>query len=137
MPFGIRPSNVRVCHSTTRAIERVKRAKFAAEPEAWQVLCGNQMDNDQWLKIDLHIHTLDDPKDALDYSAHQLLERAKELGFGALAITLHDAVFDRAEVFADAAEMGILLIPAAEVRLQGADIILLNVNAQEVAALKS
>src|SRR5947209_20121538 len=96
-----------------------------------------KIDNQEWLKIDLHIHTLDDPKDALDYSAHQLLERAKELGFGALAITLHDAVFDRAEVFADAAEMGILLIPAAEVRLQGADIILLNVNAQEVAALKS
>lgn len=90
-----------------------------------------------WIKVDLHIHTLDDPKDALDYSAHQLLERAKQLGFGALAITLHDTVFDRAEVFADAAAMGILLIPAAEVRLQGADIILLNVSAEEVAALKT
>src|SRR5581483_4206885 len=94
-------------------------------------------ENEDWLKLDLHIHTLDDPKDALDYSAHQLLERARQLGFGALAITLHDSVFDRAEVFRDAAEMGILLIPAAEVRLQGADIILLNVTAAEVAALKS
>ena len=90
-----------------------------------------------WIKVDLHIHTLDDPKDVIDYSAHQLLERAKQLGFGALAITLHDTVFDRAEVFADAAAMGILLIPAAEVRLQGADIILLNVSAEEVAALKT
>jgi len=89
-----------------------------------------------WIKIDLHIHTLDDPKDVLDYSAHQLLERAKRLGFRVLAITLHDAVFDRAEVFADAAAMGILLIPAAEVRLQGADIILLNVDANEIAALE-
>jgi hypothetical protein len=97
----------------------------------------SKSEDGDWLKIDLHIHTLDDPKDALDYSAHQLLERAKELGFGALAITLHDAVFDRAEVFADAAAMGILLIPAAEVRLQGSDIILLNVNADEVAALKN
>ena len=34
-----------------------------------------------WIKVDLHIHTLDDPKDHLDYSAHQLLERAQELGF--------------------------------------------------------
>src|SRR5260370_308115 len=93
-------------------------------------------DEDDWIKLDLHIHTLDDPKDVIDYSAHQLLERAKQLGFGVLAITLHDAVFDRAEVFADAAAMGILLIPAAEVRLQGADIILLNVSAAEVAALK-
>ena len=97
----------------------------------------SKIDNEHWIKVDLHIHTLDDPKDVIDYSAHQLLERAKQLGFGVLAITLHDAVFDRAEVFADAAAMGILLIPAAEVRLQGADAILLNVTASEVAGLKN
>ncbi|TMP91496.1 MAG: hypothetical protein E6L07_13410 [Verrucomicrobia bacterium] len=90
-----------------------------------------------WIKIDLHIHTLDDPKDAVDYSAHQLLERARLLGFRALAITLHDAVFDRQEVFADAAAMGILLIPAAEVRLCGADVVALNVTAREIAELKN
>jgi predicted metal-dependent phosphoesterase TrpH len=90
-----------------------------------------------WIKVDLHIHTLDDPKDVIDYSAHQLLERARELGFGVLAITLHDAVFDRPEVFADAAAMGILLIPAAEMRVEGADIILLNVTGSEVAQLKT
>ena len=38
-----------------------------------------------WIKLDLHIHTLDDPKDAIDYSAHELLERAKSLGFRVLA----------------------------------------------------
>ena len=90
-----------------------------------------------WIKVDLHIHTLDDPKDAIDYSAHELLERARTLGFGVLAITLHDAVFDRAEVFADAARMGILLIPAAEVRLEGADIILLNVSTSEIGSLRT
>jgi predicted metal-dependent phosphoesterase TrpH len=93
--------------------------------------------HDEWIKVDLHIHTLDDPKDAVDYSAHQLLERARSLGFRVLAITLHDAVFDRPEVFADAAAMGILLIPSAEVRLCGADVIVLNVSAEEVAELKS
>jgi predicted metal-dependent phosphoesterase TrpH len=92
---------------------------------------------DDWIKIDLHIHTLDDPKDAVDYSAHQLLERARLLGFRILAITLHDAVFDRQEVFADAAAMGILLIPAAEVRICGADVIILNVSGEEIAALKN
>jgi len=91
----------------------------------------------EWIKIDLHIHTLDDPKDAVDYSAHQLLERARTLGFRVLAITLHDAVFNRKEVFADAAAMGILLIPAAEMRLHGADVIVLNVSAEEMAALTS
>jgi hypothetical protein len=93
--------------------------------------------DDDWIKLDLHIHTLDDPKDVLDYSAHELLERAKSLGFRVLAITLHDAVFDRAEVFADAAAMGILLIPAAEMRLEGADVILLNVEAREVEGLRT
>jgi predicted metal-dependent phosphoesterase TrpH len=97
----------------------------------------SELDNGDWIKIDLHIHTLDDPKDVIDYSAHQLLERAKQLGFGVLAITLHDAVFDRAEVFADAAAMGILLISAAEMRLEGADMILLNVSAEEVSQLKT
>ena len=90
-----------------------------------------------WIKVDLHIHTLDDPKDHLDYSAHQLLERARELGFGALAITLHDKVFDRPEVFADAAAMGILLIQAAEMRLEGADVVLLNVRPDEVENLRT
>jgi predicted metal-dependent phosphoesterase TrpH len=94
-------------------------------------------EDEEWIKIDLHIHTLDDPKDALDYSAHELLERAHALGFRVLAITLHDAVFDRAEVFADAERMGILLIPAAEMRLEGADVILLNVRADEVASLRT
>ena len=90
-----------------------------------------------WIKIDLHIHTLDDPKDAVDFSAHQLLERARSFGFRILAITLHDAVFDRKEVFADAAAMGILLIPAVEVRLLGADVIVLNATAEEIAQLKN
>ena len=92
---------------------------------------------EDWIKVDLHIHTLDDPKDAVDFSAHQLLERARALGFRVLAITLHDAVFDRREVFADAAAMGILLISAAEVRLRGADVIVLNVTAEEVAQLEN
>lgn len=95
------------------------------------------MPTEEWIKVDLHIHTLDDPLDALDYSAHELLERARSLGFRVLAITLHDAVFDRPEVFADAASMGILLIPAAEMRLEGADVILLNVTAAEVEDLRT
>ena len=98
---------------------------------------GSISNREEWIKIDLHIHTLDDPKDVIDYSAQQLLERAHDLAFGVLAITLHDAVFDRAEVFADAEAMGILLIPAAEVRLQGADVIVLNVGSDEIAQLKT
>jgi predicted metal-dependent phosphoesterase TrpH len=97
----------------------------------------SNIDDGDWIKVDLHIHTLDDPKDVIDYSAHQLLERARALGFGVLAITLHDFVFDRAEVVADAAAMGILLIPAAEMRLDGADVIVLNIDNAEAAGLRT
>src|SRR6476646_11971227 len=100
-------------------------------------MSASRSEEEEWIKIDLHIHTLDDPKDAVDFSAHQLLERARSLGFRVLAITLHDAVFNRKEVFADAAAMGILLIPAAEVRLLGADVIVLNVTEEEIAQVKN
>lgn len=95
----------------------------------------DQEHGNEWIKIDLHIHTLDDPKDRLDYTAHQLLERACNLGYRVLAITLHDKVFDCAEVFADAAAMGILLISAAELRLEGADVVLLNVQPNEIEGI--
>lgn len=95
------------------------------------------MPGDRRIKIDLHIHTHDDPKDRLDYSARELLARARRLGFEVLAITLHDAVFDRPEAFTQAERAGILLIPAAEMRIEGADIILLNVTADEVGALRT
>src|SRR5437763_16193078 len=88
------------------------------------------------IKLDLHIHTLDDPKDKLDYSAHELLARARRLGFSALAITLHDAGFDRPKVFADAQRPGILLSSAAETRPQGADIIPLNVTPEDAKGLR-
>src|SRR2546423_11450924 len=95
------------------------------------------MAEEEWIKVELHMHALDDPKDALDYSAHELLERAAALGFRVLAVTLHDAVFDRPEVFADAARMGIVLISAAEMRLEGADVILLNVSRDEIESLRT
>src|ERR1700751_3950633 len=97
----------------------------------------SRKEEDEWIKVDLHIHTLDDPKDVIDYSAHQLFEKAKQLGFGVLAITLHDAVFNRPEVFADAKKMGILLISAAEMRIEGADIILLNITSEEAKSLRT
>ena len=95
------------------------------------------MAEDDWIKLDLHIHTHDDPRDALDYSAHELLERAKALGFAVLAITLHDAVFDRRDVFEHAAELGILLISASEVRILGGDVILLNVTSDDITGIRN
>ncbi|MCX6967673.1 MAG: PHP domain-containing protein, partial [Verrucomicrobia bacterium] len=90
---------------------------------------------DGWLKVDFHLHTREDPKDFLDHSALELLHRAHALGFHAVAITLHDHVFENPEVLETARSLGILLIPAAEMRLEGADVVILNLTQEEAQRL--
>jgi len=89
-----------------------------------------------WLKVDFHMHTREDPKDFLDHSAIELLHRAHALGFHALAITLHDYVLASPELFDAARALGLLLIPAAEMRLEGADVVVLNITQQEAQGLR-
>lgn len=89
-----------------------------------------------WLKVDFHMHTREDPKDCIEHTAIDLLHRAHTLGFHALAITLHDHVLTDPAVSATARELGIILIPAAEMRLEGADVVILNISQQEAAELR-
>ena len=42
------------------------------------------------LKVDLHIHTSDDPVDRIPHTTTDLIDRAAQLGYDAVAITLHD-----------------------------------------------
>ena len=42
------------------------------------------------LKVDLHTHTSDDPVDDVPYSTYELIDRAAQLEYHALAITLHE-----------------------------------------------
>ncbi len=91
----------------------------------------------EWVKADLHLHTAEDPCDEIDYTAAELLDRAHRLGFRVLAITLHDKVFDVPEIFARARELGILLISAAELRIEGADAVILNLSVEEAAGIRS
>ncbi len=90
-----------------------------------------------WVKADLHLHTAEDPFDEIDYTALELLEHAASHDFRVLAITLHDKVFDDEAVFVRARELGILLLSAAELRIEGADTVLLNVTTREAAAIKT
>lgn len=89
-----------------------------------------------WTKVDFHLHTSEDPWDELEHSSFDLLHRAHALGFGALAITLHDYVLTKCELFERARELGILLIPAAEMRIEGADVIIVNLTEEEARALR-
>jgi predicted metal-dependent phosphoesterase TrpH len=78
------------------------------------------------LKVDLHIHTADDPSDRVPYSTCDLIDRAAELGFDALAVTLHDRQLDPAPWRSYAAARGIILIPGIERTIEGRHVLLLN-----------
>lgn len=90
-----------------------------------------------WIKADFHLHTAEDERDAVDYTALELIDLAHERGFGALAITLHTRVFHDPQVSARARDRGILLIPGAELRIEGADVVALNLTAEEAAGVRS
>jgi predicted metal-dependent phosphoesterase TrpH len=64
--------------------------------------------------------------DRIPYTTLQLIDRAAELNYDALAITLHDRQLDIAS-FADyAAERGVTLIPGIERTIEGKHVLLLN-----------
>jgi predicted metal-dependent phosphoesterase TrpH len=78
------------------------------------------------LKVELHTHTADDPSDRIPYSTCDLIDRAAELRFDALAVTLHDRQLDPASFKAYARARGITLIPGIERTIDGRHVLLLN-----------
>lgn len=78
------------------------------------------------IKVELHSHTADDPADYIPHSAYQLIDRAGQLGYGALAITLHDRQLDIRPLADYAARRGVTLIPGIERTIEGKHVLLLN-----------
>ena len=78
------------------------------------------------LKVELHTHTADDPVDRIPHSALDLIDRAVLLGYGALAITLHDRQLDLRRLVPYAADRGLVLIPGVERTIEGRHVLLLN-----------
>jgi len=78
------------------------------------------------IKVDFHIHTAEDPNDYIPYSSYQLIDKASQKGFDALAITNHNAVFYNAEIAQYAEKKGILLIPGMEATFSDAHVLILN-----------
>jgi len=87
-----------------------------------------EMNSPRKLKADLHIHTQEDPKDKVKYTAKQLIAEASRQGFDVLAITNHNMVFYDDYLKKYALDKGIVLIPGIELKVEGKHIILLNVN---------
>jgi len=78
------------------------------------------------LKTELHAHTRDDPHDHIPYSAVDLIDRAASLGYGALAITLHDRQLDIGNLAEYAASRDLVLVRGVERTISGKHILLLN-----------
>lgn len=97
------------------------------------------------LKVELHCHTDVDPSDRIFYSTRALLDRAAELGFGAIAVTPHDAYFDPSADRDYAGSRGVTLIAGIERTVQGKHVLLLNFPREcervrsfsDIAALKA
>jgi predicted metal-dependent phosphoesterase TrpH len=78
------------------------------------------------LKVDLHTHTSDDPIDRIPHTTTELIDRAVELGYDALAITLHEHQLDLRRFEGYAADRGIVLISGVERTIEGRHVLLLN-----------
>lgn len=78
------------------------------------------------LKVDLHLHTSEDPVDNIRHDAVALIDRAAALRFNALAITLHDQQFSDRRVFDYARERGIVLLRGIEKTIDGKHVLLIN-----------
>jgi predicted metal-dependent phosphoesterase TrpH len=89
------------------------------------------------LKVDLHLHTDDDPLDCMPHDGYALVDRAAALGFDALAITLHDRQQEDARLTAYARARGVLLIPGIERTVAGRHVLLLNFAADAVRGVRS
>ena len=78
------------------------------------------------LKVELHAHTADDPVDRIPHTATELIDAAADLGYGALAITLHERQLDISRLTPYAAERGLVLIRGIERSIEGRHVLLLN-----------
>jgi predicted metal-dependent phosphoesterase TrpH len=82
------------------------------------------------LKVELHTHTADDPVDRIPHSTTELIDRAADLGYDALAITLHERQLDLEPWMRHAASRGLLLIPGIERTIEGKHVLLINFSSK-------
>jgi len=78
------------------------------------------------VKVELHTHTADDPVDRIPHTTTGLIDRAAALGYGALAVTLHERQLDLGPHRGYAFERGIALISGIEQTVEGRHVLLLN-----------
>jgi len=78
------------------------------------------------LKVDLHLHTAEDPYENISYNAFQLIDRASQKGFDVLSITNHNTATYNQELARYAEKKGILLIPGMEATFSHKHALIIN-----------
>jgi hypothetical protein len=90
-----------------------------------------------FLKADLHLHTSEDPREKLKYSAKETIKYASKLGFRVLSITNHNVLTYNKKLALYAKKNGILLIPGIELKIEGKDVLLYNIKKEEIKKIKT
>ena len=78
------------------------------------------------IKTELHAHTDGDQADRIAHSAETLIDRASALGYGALAITLHDRWTDPAPLRDYAAGRGLVILSGIERSIERKHVLIIN-----------
>jgi len=82
----------------------------------------------EWLRADFHTHTSDCIYDGIPHSAVQLIDRAAQMGFRALAVTNHDYLI-YSECWREyALERGVILFPGVEVEIGRRHVLIINAS---------
>ena len=86
------------------------------------------------LKINFHLHTGQDPIDAVKHSEYQLIDEAARLGYEVLSITCHNALIFSDDLKEYAHKKGILLIPGIEKSIHRKHVLIINatIEAQKI-----
>jgi predicted metal-dependent phosphoesterase TrpH len=82
----------------------------------------------EFLKVDLHTHTADDPEETIQHTSCELIDRAYRLGFDAISITNHNAISYTKYMQDYARERNIVLIPGAELKICGKHVLVVNAH---------
>src|SRR5476651_199499 len=78
-------------------------------------------------RVELHSHCQGDPVDTyLDHTLFQHIDRAKEAGLDAIAVTWHRRICAVPEAMAYARDRGILFIPGMEAEVDRKHLVVLN-----------
>lgn len=80
------------------------------------------------LKCDLHLHTSEDPRHQLNYTAKELIDEASRKGYQVISITNHNTVTYSRELSEYARGKGILLIPGVEATVMGKHVLIYGVD---------